>query len=201
MCSKVFHKTEPSLASSSCFEKMKEDVVFQAVLVLTRWSSSAASEGPTAAEQHVFGPSQGLSCSQKTSTCSRCTKSSRPQTQLQLLKALLCCLHSAVMLWRGVYPDLDQNQLPAVIKTTAGRAGSLPPHTFQDLPMDRISCSRDMTPVGFDADLVPVSSNTSEIRSPGIPMATRTLLLLVCVLLVAWSHTDKKIPGRSRFSP
>ncbi|KAF7212937.1 aromatase [Nothobranchius furzeri] len=68
--------------------------------------------------------------------------------------------------------------------------------------MDLISgCGRTMTPVGFDdavANLVSMSSNSTENPSPGIPMATRTLLVLVCLLLVAWSHTDKKtVPGPS----
>ncbi|XP_037546352.1 aromatase [Nematolebias whitei] len=67
--------------------------------------------------------------------------------------------------------------------------------------MDLISCDRAMIPVGFGgavSDLVSVSSNTTESQSSGIAMATRTLLLLVCLLLVAWSHTDKKtIPGPS----
>uniref|UniRef100_A0A3Q2ZFH5 aromatase n=1 Tax=Kryptolebias marmoratus TaxID=37003 RepID=A0A3Q2ZFH5_KRYMA len=67
--------------------------------------------------------------------------------------------------------------------------------------MDLISCDRAMTPEGFDgavADLNSRSSNATGSRSPGVPVATRTLLLLVCLLLVAWSHTDRKtIPGPS----
>ncbi|XP_013882120.1 aromatase [Austrofundulus limnaeus] len=67
--------------------------------------------------------------------------------------------------------------------------------------MDQMSCSRTMTPVGFDgavADLVPAASNVSEVQSPGIPVATRTLLVLVGLLLVAWAHTDRKtVPGPS----
>ncbi|XP_053178503.1 aromatase [Scomber japonicus] len=68
--------------------------------------------------------------------------------------------------------------------------------------MDLIpACERAMSPVGLDAivsDLVSVSQNATAAGSPGISAATRTLLLLVCLLLVAWSHTDKKtIPGPS----
>uniref|UniRef100_A0A3P8UC08 aromatase n=1 Tax=Amphiprion percula TaxID=161767 RepID=A0A3P8UC08_AMPPE len=58
-----------------------------------------------------------------------------------------------------------------------------------------------MTPVGLDAimaDLVSMSPNATAVGSPGISMATSTLILLVCVLLAVWSHTDKKIaPGPS----
>lgn len=67
--------------------------------------------------------------------------------------------------------------------------------------MDLISaCERAMTPVGLGAkvaDLVSVSPNATAVGSPGISMATRTLILLVCLLLFAWSHKDKKtVPGR-----
>ncbi|XP_051794461.1 aromatase [Acanthochromis polyacanthus] len=68
--------------------------------------------------------------------------------------------------------------------------------------MDLISsCERAMTPVGLDAvmaDLVSMSPNATAVRSPGISTATSILILLVCVLLAAWSHTDKKTaPGPS----
>ncbi|KAM7405883.1 hypothetical protein PAMP_000300 [Pampus punctatissimus] len=60
-----------------------------------------------------------------------------------------------------------------------------------------------MTPVGLDtlvSDMVSVSQNATVARSPGIAVATGTLLLLVCLLLVAWSHTDKNtVPGPSFF--
>lgn len=67
--------------------------------------------------------------------------------------------------------------------------------------MDLISaCERTMTPVGLDtivADLVSMSPNATAVGSPGISVATRTLILLVCLLLAAWKHTDKKAaPGR-----
>lgn len=67
--------------------------------------------------------------------------------------------------------------------------------------MDLISaCEWAMTPVGLgaiEADLVSMSPNATAVGSPGISVATRTLILLVCLLLVAWSHTDKKtVPGR-----
>nr|AAV91178.1 cytochrome P450 aromatase [Cromileptes altivelis] len=68
--------------------------------------------------------------------------------------------------------------------------------------MDLISaCERAMTPVGLDdmvADLATMSPNTTAVGSPGISVATRLLILLICVLLAAWSHTDKKtVPGPS----
>ncbi|GAA6218865.1 cytochrome P450 aromatase [Lates japonicus] len=63
------------------------------------------------------------------------------------------------------------------------------------------ACDLAMTPVGLEtvlADLVSMSPNASAAGSPGISVATRTLMLLVCLLLVAWSHTDKKtVPGPS----
>lgn len=70
--------------------------------------------------------------------------------------------------------------------------------------MDLISsCELKMIPVGLDAvaaDLVSVSPNTTSVGSPGISVATRALALLMCVLLVAWSHTEKKtVPGRPFF--
>lgn len=67
--------------------------------------------------------------------------------------------------------------------------------------MDLISaCDRTMTPVGLEtivADLVSVSPNATAVGSPGISVATRTLILLVCLLLAAWNRTDKQAaPGR-----
>ncbi|KAF1392628.1 hypothetical protein PFLUV_G00030040 [Perca fluviatilis] len=68
--------------------------------------------------------------------------------------------------------------------------------------MDLISaCERAMTPVGLGAkvaDLVSMSPNATAVGSPGISMVTRTLILLGCLLLFAWSHKDKKtVPGPS----
>lgn len=67
--------------------------------------------------------------------------------------------------------------------------------------MDLIStCEQAMTPVGLDTivtDLVSMSPNATAVGSLGISVATRTLILLMCLLLVAWSHADKKtVPGR-----
>lgn len=67
--------------------------------------------------------------------------------------------------------------------------------------MDLLSaCERAMSPVRLDsmvADLVTVSPNATAVGSAGISVATRALILLVCLLLVAWSHTDKNnVPGR-----
>ncbi|KAG7482779.1 cytochrome P450 aromatase [Solea senegalensis] len=63
------------------------------------------------------------------------------------------------------------------------------------------ACDLAMTPVGLDAmasDLVSMSPNVTAAGSPGVAMATRTLLLLVCLLLAAWSHTERKsVPGPS----
>lgn len=63
--------------------------------------------------------------------------------------------------------------------------------------MDQIStCEQAMSPVGLDAVVADLSVTSNAIQSHGISMATRTLILLVCLLLVAWSHTDKKtVPG------
>lgn len=70
------------------------------------------------------------------------------------------------------------------------------------LLMDLLSCDRAMIPAGFGgavADLVSAPSNVTESQSSGIAVATRTLLLLACLLLVVWSHADRKtIPGRFR---
>ncbi|XP_061590813.1 aromatase [Cololabis saira] len=68
--------------------------------------------------------------------------------------------------------------------------------------MDLISaCERAMVPVRLDAvmaDLISVSPNATTGHSSGIPVATRALILLVCLLLAAWCHSDKKtIPGPS----
>uniref|UniRef100_A0A8D3BI41 aromatase n=1 Tax=Scophthalmus maximus TaxID=52904 RepID=A0A8D3BI41_SCOMX len=64
------------------------------------------------------------------------------------------------------------------------------------------ACDLAMTPVGLEAalaDLVSTSLNATAVGSPGISMATRTLILLVCLLLVAWSHAEKRTtaPGPS----
>uniref|UniRef100_A0AAX7V032 aromatase n=1 Tax=Astatotilapia calliptera TaxID=8154 RepID=A0AAX7V032_ASTCA len=65
--------------------------------------------------------------------------------------------------------------------------------------VDLIStCEQAMGPVGLDAVVADLSVTSNAIQSHGISVATRTLILLVCLLLVAWSHTDKKIaPGPS----
>nr|AKJ86994.1 cytochrome P450 aromatase [Lateolabrax maculatus]QQL94736.1 cytochrome P450 family 19 subfamily a member 1 [Lateolabrax maculatus] len=68
--------------------------------------------------------------------------------------------------------------------------------------MDLISaCEWAMGPVGLDAmvaDLVSMSPNATAVGSPGVSVTTRTLLLVCLMLLVAWSHTDKKpVPGPS----
>lgn len=54
-----------------------------------------------------------------------------------------------------------------------------------------------MTPLVLDEVVADyVSQNATDVGSPGISVATRTLVLLVCVLLVAWSHSEKKtVPG------
>uniref|UniRef100_UPI0037E7F678 aromatase n=1 Tax=Semicossyphus pulcher TaxID=241346 RepID=UPI0037E7F678 len=68
--------------------------------------------------------------------------------------------------------------------------------------MDLISaCERAMSPVGLAAevaDLVYMSPNATAVGTHGISIATRTLILIVCLLLVAWSHADKdSVPGPS----
>lgn len=70
--------------------------------------------------------------------------------------------------------------------------------------MDRSpACDLAMTPVGLEAalaDLVSTSLNATAVGSPGISMATRTLILLVCLLLVAWSHAEKRTTAPGGFS-
>uniref|UniRef100_A0AAQ6IAT4 aromatase n=1 Tax=Anabas testudineus TaxID=64144 RepID=A0AAQ6IAT4_ANATE len=71
------------------------------------------------------------------------------------------------------------------------------------LPLDLISaCEWAMTPVGLDtivADLVSVSLNATAVGASGCSMAARTLVLLLCLLLLhTWSCKEKKnVPGPS----
>lgn len=67
--------------------------------------------------------------------------------------------------------------------------------------MDLISaCERTMSPVALNTevgDLGYMSQNATVVVLQGVSTATRTLVLLFCVLLAAWSHTEKKsVPGR-----
>ncbi|XP_024151783.1 aromatase [Oryzias melastigma] len=66
--------------------------------------------------------------------------------------------------------------------------------------MDLI-CDRAMASSCLDSvvtELVSMAPNTTVDLSSGIPVATRSLILLVCLLLMVWSHTEKKtIPGPS----
>ncbi|KAM3625199.1 uncharacterized protein V6R79_008559 [Siganus canaliculatus] len=68
--------------------------------------------------------------------------------------------------------------------------------------MDLIpACERAVTPVCMDTmvpDLGSMYLNATTAVSPVISGATRTLILVVCLLLVVWSHADKKpVPGPS----
>lgn len=68
--------------------------------------------------------------------------------------------------------------------------------------MELISaCERTMTVVDFEAiasELAPTSQNATVGAAVGISLASRTLLLLLCLLLVAWGHMDKRrVPGGS----
>lgn len=63
--------------------------------------------------------------------------------------------------------------------------------------MDLI-CDWAMAAVGLDAEveLVSVSPNATEAESPGSSAGTRALIILTCLLLLAWRHTEKKsVPG------
>lgn len=63
--------------------------------------------------------------------------------------------------------------------------------------MDLI-CDWAMAAVGLDAEveLVSVSPNATEAESPGSSAGTRALIILACLLLLVWSHTEKKsVPG------
>lgn len=73
--------------------------------------------------------------------------------------------------------------------------------------MDLLSpvCGRVMAVVCLDtviADLlVSESRNATATRSEGISLATGSLLLLLCLLLAAWRHTDNNsVPGQSQYS-
>ncbi|KAG7224408.1 hypothetical protein INR49_004750 [Caranx melampygus] len=63
------------------------------------------------------------------------------------------------------------------------------------------ACDLPLTPIGLDGILtVVVSASTiaTAVQLPAVSVATRTLILLVCLLLVTWSHTDRKtVPGPS----
>ncbi|NP_001281171.1 aromatase-like [Cynoglossus semilaevis] len=66
--------------------------------------------------------------------------------------------------------------------------------------MDHIpGCNLPMSPVGLDtmtSELVSVSPNVTAVPCSVFTAATRTLVLLICLLLVAWSHTEKiAVPG------
>uniref|UniRef100_A0A3P9IHS6 aromatase n=1 Tax=Oryzias latipes TaxID=8090 RepID=A0A3P9IHS6_ORYLA len=65
--------------------------------------------------------------------------------------------------------------------------------------MDLIpACDRTMSSSCLVAELVSIAPNTTVGLPSGIPMATRSLILLVCLLLMVWSHNEKKtIPGPS----
>ncbi|XP_049573828.1 aromatase [Syngnathus scovelli] len=69
-----------------------------------------------------------------------------------------------------------------------------------DLLMELMSaCERTTTVVDLEAmaaELAPASRNATVGASIGISVATRSLLLLICLLLVACGHTDKRrVPG------
>nr|AEJ83061.1 cytochrome P450A [Betta splendens] len=61
------------------------------------------------------------------------------------------------------------------------------------------ACEWAMTPVRLDAiaELVTAPLNATVVESLVCSMATRTLILLVCVLLVTWSCKKKNVPGPS----
>ncbi|XP_077419299.1 aromatase [Vanacampus margaritifer] len=66
--------------------------------------------------------------------------------------------------------------------------------------MELISaCERTMAVVELEAmasELAPTSQNATAGAAVGISVATRSLLLMVCLLLVAWGHADKRrVPG------
>jgi len=65
--------------------------------------------------------------------------------------------------------------------------------------MDLLSGDRTMTPVGLEAaDLGSMAPNATAAARPGLSAATRTLVLLLCVLLAAWSRAARRpVPGRS----
>lgn len=62
-----------------------------------------------------------------------------------------------------------------------------------------LMCDLAMAAVGLDAQvpgLVSASQNASASGSSGTSAGTRALILLICLLLLVWSHTEKKrVPG------
>lgn len=149
-------------------------------------------------------------CTRSTKTCTLKGTGANPASQ-----GLPCIVyHFPKMLWLLFYPDLARHQLKEPIKRKlrqlssfyTGWAWGATSTSFHTLRlMDSISsCGGTMSTVDMDGavtDLVSISLNATAHLSPGIPIATRTLILLVCLLVVAWSHTEKNtVPGRSGFS-
>lgn len=145
-------------------------------------------------------------CTRSTKTCTLKATGSNPAYQ-----SLLCIVyHFSKMLWLLIYPDLARHQLGEPIKGKPRQLSSFYTHQIRGatlmlfytlLLMDLSStCGGTMIAVDLDgmvADLVSLSLNATESLSPGIPIATRTLILLVCLLVVAWSHMEKNtVPGR-----
>uniref|UniRef100_H3CVV9 aromatase n=1 Tax=Tetraodon nigroviridis TaxID=99883 RepID=H3CVV9_TETNG len=64
-----------------------------------------------------------------------------------------------------------------------------------------LMCDLVMAAVGLDAQapvLVSTSQNATVSGSPGTSAGTRALIILTCLLLLVWSHTEKKhVPGPS----
>lgn len=60
-------------------------------------------------------------------------------------------------------------------------------------------CDLPMAAVGLDAqvpELVSAPQNATASGSPGTCAGTRALIILSCLLLLVWSHTEKKhVPG------
>ncbi|CAF99837.1 unnamed protein product, partial [Tetraodon nigroviridis] len=65
-----------------------------------------------------------------------------------------------------------------------------------------LMCDLVMAAVGLDAQapvLVSTSQNATVSGSPGTSAGTRALIILTCLLLLVWSHTEKKhVPGGLR---
>lgn len=69
---------------------------------------------------------------------------------------------------------------------------------FLGILMDLV-CDLVMAAVSLDAQvpkLVSASQNATASGSPGTSAGTRALIILTCLLLLVWSHTEKKrVPG------
>ncbi|KAF6732688.1 Aromatase [Oryzias melastigma] len=92
-------------------------------------------------------------------------------------------------------------KLQLILPSSHGSAARLEQLLLRSFCLMDLICDRSMASSCLDSvvtELVSMAPNTTVDLSSGIPVATRSLILLVCLLLMVWSHTEKKtIPGPS----